>query len=46
MTTLANVADSTVLPNLLHGEERKVWSDCGYQGQTAAIREATPEART
>ena len=30
MTTPANVADSTVLPDLLHGEERKVWSDGGY----------------
>jgi len=27
VTTSANVADSTVLPELLHGEERKVWGD-------------------
>jgi IS5 family transposase len=32
VTTAANVADSRVLPELLHGEERKVWGDGGYQG--------------
>ena len=26
VTTAANVADSRVLPDLLHGEERKVWA--------------------
>lgn len=45
VTTLANVADSRVLPELLHGEERKVWGDGGYQGQTEAIREAAPKAQ-
>src|ERR1700692_4550632 len=45
VTTSANVADSTVLPDLLHGEERKVWGDGGYQGQTEAIREAAPHAQ-
>jgi IS5 family transposase len=45
VTTAANVADSTVLPELLHGEERKVWGDGGYQGQTEAIREAAPKAQ-
>ena len=45
VTTSANVADSTVLPDLLHGEERKVWGDGGYQGQTEAIREAAPKAQ-
>lgn len=44
VTTSANVVDSTVLPDLLHGEARKVWGDGGYQGQTAAIREAEPKA--
>ncbi len=43
VTTSANVADSTVLPDLLHGEERKAWGDGGYQGQTEAIREAAPK---
>ena len=45
VTTSANVADSTVLPDLLHGGERKVWGDGGYQGQTEAIKEAAPKAQ-
>jgi IS5 family transposase len=45
VTTSANVADSTVLPELLHGDERKVWGDGGYQGQTEAIKEAAPKAQ-
>jgi len=45
VTTAANVSDSRVLPELLHGEERKVWGDGGYQGQTKAIREAAPKAQ-
>ncbi len=28
----ASVADKHMLPDLLHGEERKVWGDGGYQG--------------
>lgn len=32
-------------PDLLHGEERKVWSDGGYQGQEEAIRQAAPRAQ-
>jgi len=34
-----------MLPDLLHGGERKVWGDGGYQGQTEAIREAAPRAQ-
>lgn len=45
VTTSAYVADCTVLPDLLHGKERKVWGDGRYQGQTAAIREAAPKAQ-
>lgn len=30
------MADKHMLPNLLHGEERKEWGDGGYQGQTEA----------
>ncbi len=45
VTTAANVADSRVLPDLLHGEERKVWGDGGYQGQTEAIQQAAPKAQ-
>jgi transposase, IS5 family len=32
-TTAASVADVHMLPDLLHGEERKVRGDGGYQGQ-------------
>jgi IS5 family transposase len=34
-----------MLPELLHGDEKKVWGDAGYQAQTAAIREVAPEAQ-
>ena len=38
VTTAANVADSTVLPELLHGEERKVWGDGRVAHGRAASR--------
>jgi transposase, IS5 family len=44
-TSAASVADSHMLPALLHGQERKVWGDGGYQGQTEAIKEAAPKAQ-
>ena len=44
-TTAASVADKHMLPHLLHGQERKVWGDGGYQGQTEAIRQAAPKAK-
>jgi IS5 family transposase len=44
-TTTASVADEHMLPDLLHSEERKVWGDGGYQGQTEAIRAAAPKAQ-
>jgi IS5 family transposase len=44
-TSAANVADRHMLPDLLHGEETKVWGDGGYQGQTKAIKEAAPKAQ-
>src|SRR5476649_719122 len=44
-TPAANVSDCHMLPGLLHGEERKVWGDGGYQGQTEAIKEAAPKAQ-
>jgi len=45
VATAANVADAVVLPELLHGEETKVWGDQAYRGQTEAIREVAPEAQ-
>ncbi len=45
VATAANVADSAVLPELLHGEETRVWGDGGYQGQTEVIRQCAPRAQ-
>jgi IS5 family transposase len=44
-TSAASVADKHMLPDLLHGDEKKVWGDAGYQGQTEAIHEAAPKAQ-
>jgi transposase, IS5 family len=44
VATAANVADSTVLPDLLHGEETRVWGDQAYRGQTQVIRECATQA--
>jgi IS5 family transposase len=44
-TSAASVADKHMLPDLLHGAEKKVWGDAGYQGQTEAIHQAAPEAQ-
>ena len=44
-TSAASVADVHLLPDLLHGAERKVWGDAGYQGQSEAIREVAPHAQ-
>ncbi len=41
----ASVADKHMLPDLLHGEEKKVWGDGAYQGQSQTIREAAPQAQ-
>src|SRR6266567_3635067 len=45
VATAANVADSAVLPDLLHGEETRVWGDQAYRGQTEVIRECAPQAQ-
>ncbi len=44
-TSAASVADLPMLPDLLHGEERKVWGDAAYQGQGEAIRRSAPRAQ-
>ena len=44
-STAASVADKHMLPDLLHGKERKVWGDGGYKGQGEAIRKAAPSAQ-
>src|SRR6516165_1700155 len=45
VATPANVADSTVLPELLHGKETRVWGDQAYRGQRAVIRQHAPKAQ-
>jgi IS5 family transposase len=45
VATAANVADSAVLPDLLHGEETRVWGDQAYRGQTEVIRDCAPQAQ-
>ena len=45
VATPANVADSTALPELLHGQETRVWGDQAYRGQRAVIRQHAPKAR-
>ena len=45
VATAANVADSTVLPELLHGEETHVWGDQAYRGQSDVIHECSPRAK-
>jgi IS5 family transposase len=44
VATAANVADATVLPELLHGEETRVWGDQAYRGQTEVIHQCAPQA--
>jgi len=45
VATAANVHDSQVLGDLLHGEETRVWGDSAYSGQTERIQEAAPQAK-
>jgi IS5 family transposase len=44
VATAANVADSQVLPDLLHGQETRVYGDQAYRGQTEVIREHAAHA--
>lgn len=43
--TAANVHDSQVLEDLLHGEETRVWGDSAYAGQTVVIQSTAPGAK-
>src|SRR5947199_10214301 len=43
VATPANVADSTVLPELLHGRGTHVWGDQAYRGQRAVLGEHEPK---
>ena len=43
--TAANVHDSQLLEDLLHGEETRVWGDSAYAGQEDVIRKHAPYAQ-
>lgn len=43
--TAANVHDSQLLGDLLHGEETRVWGDSAYSGQGDVIHEHAPNAK-
>lgn len=43
--TSANVHDSQVLGDLLHGEETRVWGDSAYTGQKEKILNVAPNAK-
>ncbi len=44
VATAANVHDSQALPQLLHGNETRVWGDSAYVGQTEVISSVAPKA--
>jgi len=44
--TAANVHDRQVLPELLHGQETRVWGDAAYSGQRDVIRQHAPNAKS
>ncbi|MCG6937389.1 MAG: IS5 family transposase [Gammaproteobacteria bacterium] len=43
--TAANVHDSQVLEDLLHGDETHIWGDSAYAGQKEVIHEHAPNAK-
>ena len=45
VATAANVHDSQALPDLLHGDETRVWGDSAYSGQGEAIQACAPQAQ-
>ena len=45
VATAANTADAAVLPQLLHGDETKVWGDQAYRGQRKVIHACAPRAK-
>jgi transposase, IS5 family len=44
--TAANVHDSQVLPELLHGQETRVWGDSAYSGQRDVMQRHAPKAKS
>ena len=45
VATAANVHDSQVLGDLLHGKETRVWGDSAYAGQKDVIAKQAPRAK-
>jgi len=45
VVTPANVHDKHALPDLLHGQERRVYADAGYAGQQQMIHTLAPNAK-
>jgi IS5 family transposase len=45
VATAANVHDSQVLGDLLHGNETRVWGDSAYTGQQHVLAEKAPHAK-
>jgi len=45
VATSANVHDSVIIGDLLHGEETRVWGDSAYTGKTKTITDQAPRAR-
>jgi len=45
VATAANEHDKHALPELLHGNERRVYGDSAYSSQQEAIAQAAPQAR-
>lgn len=45
VATAANVHDSQVLGDLLHGEERRLYGDSAYTGQKETLSEHAPHAK-
>lgn len=45
VATAANVHDSQVLDDLLHGDETRVWGDSAYAGQGDVIKTVAPDAK-
>ena len=43
--TAANVHDSVILEDLLHGDETRVWGDSAYTGKKDVIAEVAPKAK-
>jgi IS5 family transposase len=44
VVTPANVHDSQVIGDLLHGNETKIWGDSAYAGQTEVLHKVSPNA--